>query len=94
MTGKDYMALVGRLPCVVCQHLGLTQKTRTTVHHPRIGQGRGQRASDWLGTALCQEHHQGKVSVANRGAFYQAHRLDELDILALTIEAVHNYRGD
>lgn len=50
-----------------------------------------QRASNWLAIPLCPEHHQGDSGLHGLGtkAFYGRYRLDELDLLALTIEALN-----
>lgn len=45
-----------------------------------------QRASDWLVVPLCKEHHQGKTGV-HGAEFYQRFKLDEMDLLAFTVEA-------
>lgn len=82
---KDKVADLG---CIVCRHLGLG-KTPACLHHPREGQGRGQRASDWLVIPLCQEHHQGKTGV-HGSEFYQRFKLDEWDLLAMVIQEVVN----
>jgi hypothetical protein len=47
-----------------------------------------QRASDFLVVPLCREHHQGKTGI-HGGQFYQLYKLDELDLLAMTLEVVH-----
>lgn len=90
VTVKDWKDRVAAAGCVLCRQLGERQKTRTTLHHPRHGQGLSQRASDWLVVGLCHEHHQGKTGwdgLGKRG-FYQRYKMDEFDLLALTIEGV------
>ena len=74
------------LGCILCRHLDLGD-TPANLHHVREGQGMSQRASDWLVVPLCKEHHQGKTGV-HGGQFYQLYKLDELDLLAMTIEAL------
>lgn len=88
--GRRHMARVAALDCVLCKHLGMEQEGRTTVHHIREGQGASQRAQDVLTCALCDAHHQGKLGVHGLGrkGFYARYRLDELDLLALTLEAL------
>lgn len=79
---KDRVAALG---CVLCRHLGI-EDTPATLHHVREGQGKGQRAPDWLVIPLCHEHHQGATGLHGAG-FYTRYRMDEMDLLALTIQA-------
>lgn len=85
MTPKDWKSRVAGLGCILCQHLG-HEETPASLHHPRMGQGKGQRASDWLVIPLCKFHHQDPKSGIESGRFYQLYRLDEMDLLAMTIE--------
>ena len=86
---KRHMHRVAQVPCVLCKRQG-----RTTygvhVHHIREGQGAAQRASDFLTVALCPECHQGSNGFHGLGrkGFYTRYKLDELDLLADTIEAL------
>lgn len=90
MNAQDWKDAVAKAGCVMCRRLDLPQRGRTQVHHVREGQGLSQRASDWLTVGLCREHHQGKSGLHGLGTrgFYQAYRLDELDLLADTIAGV------
>ena len=54
---KKRMAKIHDLPCSLCLHLGIEQKTRTTAHH-KHGEGMGKKVSDLLSMSLCDEHHQ------------------------------------
>ena len=49
-----------------------------------------QRGSHFLAIPLCREHHMGRTSLhgLGRGGFYQRYKLDELNLLALTLEAL------
>jgi hypothetical protein len=49
-----------------------------------------QRASHFLAVPLCAEHHLGRIGLHGLGrrAFYHRYKLDELDLLALTLEAL------
>lgn len=87
MTAKEWKARVAQGACVMCRHLDLLQLGRTHLHHAREGQGLSQRASDWLVIGLCQEHHQGKTGWHGLGkmGFYGKNKLDEFDLLAMTI---------
>lgn len=88
MNVEEWKERVAALPCVVCTHLDAKQTNRTTLHHPREGQGMSQRASDFLVTAICWSHHMGNIGLEGLGSrgFYQRYKLDEMDLLAMTIE--------
>lgn len=85
-----YLGRVAALGCVLCLHLGIPQEGRTFVHHIKEGTGIGERQAHWLTVALCYEHHQGAGGIHGLGTkgFYTRYRLDELDLLAMTIAAV------
>lgn len=85
MTTRQWKALVADVGCVLCRHLG-HDKTPASLHHVREGQGMSQRASDWLIVPLCKEHHQGRTGI-HGGQFYHLWKLDEMDLLAMTLEA-------
>ena len=87
MNPKAYKSRVASLGCILCRHFDLGE-TPATLHHVREGQGMSQRASDWLVIPLCKEHHQGKTGI-HGGEFYRRWKMDELDLLAMTIEALH-----
>lgn len=87
--GKRWMGLVARVPCVLCQHMGLGD-TPAQVHHLKLGTGASDRAADYLTIALCPEHHTGSSGVhalKERGLRLR-YNLSEIDLLAMTIEAV------
>ena len=88
MTPKAWKAKVAGLGCIVCRSLGYGE-TPANLHHVREGQGMSQRASDWLVVPVCKEHHQGKTGI-HGGQFYQLWKMDEMDLLALTLEALAN----
>jgi RecA-dependent nuclease len=84
---QRHMARVAALGCILCRHLGYGE-TPAQVHHVREGQGVGQRANDFLTVPLCMEHHTGASGVHGLGTrgFERRYKLDELDLLALTLE--------
>lgn len=59
--GKDpaYMALVATLPCAICQNYGLTQLSRTQVHHCIHGRYSNLKVPDCMTIPLCEGHHMG-----------------------------------
>ena len=81
--GKRHMARVAALDCVLCGKAGPSE-----VHHIREGQGAAQRAQDTLTCALCPDCHRGPNGLHGLGrkGFYTRYKLDELDLLAATLE--------
>ncbi len=88
--GSRHMERVAGLPCVLCRHIGSGERYGVHVHHIREGQGAAQRADNMLTVALCPEHHQGPLGLHGLGrkGFYRQYKLDELDLLAMTLEAL------
>ncbi len=84
-----YLSRVANLGCILCKHLG-DHGTPAEVHHLREGQGAAQRGSDWTTIPLCPEHHRGQSGLHGLGTrgFAARYKLDELDLLAMTIEAL------
>lgn len=82
--GKRHMGRVAQLPCVLCG------ASPVEVHHIREGQGAAQRAQDVLTCALCPACHRGPNGLHGLGrkGFYTRYKLDELDLLARTLEAL------
>ena len=89
--GSRHMERVAGLPCCVCEHMGRPHVYGVQVHHIREGQGAAQRASNWLTVPLCPEHHRGNTGLHGFGTrgFAARYKLDELDLLAMTIEALN-----
>lgn len=87
---KNHMGKISALGCILCRHLGYGA-TPAEVHHIRDGQGAAQRASDFLTVPLCPEHHRGASGVHGLGVrgFETRYKLAEIDLLAMTIEALH-----
>lgn len=100
----EYLSKLQRLGCIVCRaradKLGIPYEAPdpslqlTVIHHPREGQGGAQRAQNWLAIPLCEPHHTGRQGVHQNGnKVITPIRLDEMDMLALTIEAFHATYG-
>lgn len=87
-----YLGRVAQLPCVLCMYLGFDQQGRTFCHHIKEGTGIGERSQHWLVAALCYEHHQGASGIHGLGTkgFYLRYKIDELDLLAMTIAALNS----
>lgn len=86
---RKHMGRVAELGCVLCRHLGYGQ-TPAEVHHIREGAGMGQRSPHYLTVGLCPEHHRGSSGVHGLGVrgFYTRYKLDELDLLSMTIQGL------
>ena len=84
MNVHDWKARVAELGCILCIHLEWGE-TPASLHHVREGQGMKQRSSDWMVVPLCKEHHQGDTGIHGH-QFYHLWKLDEMDLLAMTIE--------
>ena len=77
---KRHMDRVAQLPCAVCGADGVH------IHHLREGQGMSQRASNWLVIPLCPPCHTGPNGIHGNKSLMRIQKLDELDLLAMTIE--------
>ena len=88
---KQHMNRVAELGCILCKHLDYGS-TPAHLHHIREGQGMSQRASNFLVVPLCPEHHQGGSGIHGLGekGFYTRYKLSELDLLAMTLEALYS----
>lgn len=84
---KRHMSRVAALGCMLCQLLG-QGRTPAEVHHLREGQGGGQRASDFLTVPLCPDCHRGPHGLHGDRALFRIAKVNELDLLALTLEAL------
>ena len=80
-----YMGRVAELGCILCDALGRPNEP-AQVHHVREGQGMSQRAQNYLTVPLCPSCHLGPHGIhGDKGLLKQA-KLDEMDLLSLTIE--------
>lgn len=83
---RKHMDRVAQLPCVVCGSLPVE------VHHIRYSQGMSQRSSNWLTVALCPECHRGHNGLHGNKSLMRIHKLDEMDLVAMTLEAIYGDR--
>ena len=81
---KRYLNRVAELPCVLCGAHGVH------IHHAREGQGMAQRAQHWLAIPLCPDCHTGATGIHGNRQRLKARKLDEMDLLALTIEQLNS----
>lgn len=82
---RTHMDRVARMGCLLCQILG-QGATPAAIHHIREGQGMNQRASHFLTIPLCRECHQGPQGIHGDKTLLRIAKVDELDLLAMTIE--------
>ncbi len=80
---KRYRDRVAQLDCVVCGAHGVH------IHHAREGQGMAQRAQNWLAIALCPSCHTGPRGIHGDRSVLRQEKLDEMDLLARTIERLN-----
>ena len=96
---QRHMDRVARLGCIlrrlgfVDECGGLRGPSNPELHHPREEQGAAQRSSNWLVIPCCTNHHTGPFGIHHRKAFYTRTKLEELDLLAATIEALDMKRN-
>lgn len=83
------MGRVARVPCVLCAYMGLGESA-SIVHHLKYGRGASDRAPDVLTVALCPAHHTGPdgVHMLKERGLRLRYGLSELDLLAMTLEAI------
>jgi hypothetical protein len=83
-----YLGRVAALGCVLCPLIGLGVGNPAQIHHQRATEGMGQRAQHWLAIPLCPDCHTGPTGVhGDKTRLYMA-RVDEFDLLALTVRGV------
>ncbi len=89
MTKKEraHMDRIKGMNCILCTLLGMPQESSTDVHHLREGQGMAQRSSNWLTVPLCHSGcHQGPNGIHGDRSLLRIAKVDELDLLAATLE--------
>ena len=77
---RAHLEQIAALPCACCGD------EPVQVHHIREGQGMSQRAAHWLAVPLCPECHTGPHGLHGDRALLRIRKLEELDLLAWTIE--------
>lgn len=82
---RRYMDRVASLPCMLGEALG-EYHSQVNLHHIREGQGMSQRANNFLVIPLCRECHQGANGVHGNRSLMRIAKVEELDLLAMTIE--------
>ena len=86
---QRYLDRVAELGCIVCHLIGYG-KTEPQIHHLRDSAGGGRKNPDWLAMPLCEPHHTGPKGIhGDRTCLRQAGVVDEVDLLAATIERLN-----
>jgi hypothetical protein len=89
----EYMGRVAQLGCMLCRVIYPDEESPIPeLHHVREGQGMAQRAHNWLVIPLCAECHRGRHGFHGDRLRLKNARVDEMDLLAMTIEALHDTR--
>lgn len=84
---RSYMSKVASMPCALGVALD-EDHGPVNVHHIREGHGMAQRASNFLVIPLCWQCHQGPHGIHGDRALLRIAKVEELDLLAATIEMV------
>ena len=88
--GKRYMGLIHKLPCVVCLNCYGVRKQCDECHHLEFVRG---EHSDFATVPLCKSCHD-ELHGSRRRAFYTAHKLDDIKLLAWTAREVERLLWD
>lgn len=80
---KDHHERIAGMSCILCDLTGLGPNRPVHVHHL---QNRGVRSNHFLVMPLCPECHQGANGIHGDKALLRIARVEEIDLLALTIE--------
>ena len=93
---EKYLGRIVRFGCIVCKYYcdmfdevyePPDEKLQLTViHHVRTGQGKSQRAPDYLTVPLCVNDHVGTHGIHGDKQRIKAVKLTEMDLLGLTIK--------
>ena len=87
VNGREYLSLLHELNCVVCANCYGKNRPATDAHHLESIRG---NHSDFAAVPLCRDCHV-ELHAASRRAFYRSHKLDEIKLLAWTIEQAINH---
>lgn len=98
-----YLGKLARLGCVRCRYECEETGVRfnapdphwqsTVIHHVRTWEGGAQRAENWLAVPLCTACHTGPHGVHGDRQLLKQFKLDEGDLLCLTIRYYHETYG-
>lgn len=98
-----YLGKLVGLGCVMCRYRaevsGLNYaipqpgSQLVVIHHMRAWEGGAQRAENWLAVPLCVEHHTGATGVHEKRTAMKQYKLDEGDLLCLSLRYYHETYG-
>jgi hypothetical protein len=98
-----YLGKLVRLGCVRCRYeceqCGWDYTPpdpslqETVIHHLRAWEGGAQRAENWLAVPLCVACHTGSHGVHGDKLLLRQFKLDEGDLLCLTLRYYHETYG-
>ena len=77
-----HLARIHTLNCAVCRFCYGKYRPAQDAHHVEAVRG---AHSDWAVVPLCRQCH-GELHESRRRAFYSAHKLDDVKLLAYTIK--------
>lgn len=81
---KRWLGLIHKLPCVICTNRYGQHKPAEEAHHLEFVRG---EHSDFATVPVCGSCHD-ELHEARRRAFYRAHKLDDVKLLAWTNQAM------
>ena len=79
---REHLARIHELNCAVCRFCYGKFRPAQEAHHIEVVRG---DHSDYATVPLCRQCH-GELHEARRRAFYNAHKLDDVKLLAWTIK--------
>lgn len=82
MSARSHLSRIHELPCVVCLFSYGQRRQCDEAHHLEYVRG---PHSDYATVPLCKECHDG-LHGSRRRAFYTAHKLDDVKLLAWTVK--------
>mgnify|MGYP001439509447 CR=1 FL=1 len=82
MSPKDYLGVIHTLPCVVCLNCYGRRTRAQEAHHLEAYRG---PHSDFATIPMCKSCHDD-LHQRHRRAFYSAHNLDDVKLMAWTIK--------
>ena len=87
MNGREYLGLLHELNCIVCLNCYGKNRPATDAHHLESVRG---KHSDFAAVPLCRSCHV-ELHGSRRRSFYTAHKVDDVKLLAWTIEQAINH---
>ena len=89
-SSKRWLSMIHRLPCVV--HLNCYGQSRPAEEAHHLEHVRGEH-SDFATVSVCKSCHD-ELHESRRRAFYRAHKLDDVKLLAWTARELEHLLWD